>query len=184
MVYLGHGRDLCTSGISKRIIVMHVNGIHIVNANFCECGMDMTGLSHYTQILRAHWFPATPTNPSTAFTLQLLDLFEVTSFKGKISGHDFYSAISMLRDNSCGGSKIVTTFTHFSIYICWPCQIEQIHGIHASYPSFSSPYAGKKGRKRTRPRWYWEDEAGSTRTWLSCLSSSWQKSPARLGKRW
>ena len=78
--------------------VMHVNGLHSVNVQFCGCGADATGNSRYVQLLRIRWYPATQIQPATAFTMDVLDLFHKLTVQGKLSAHDFYQGVTRLNN--------------------------------------------------------------------------------------
>ncbi|KAF9501090.1 hypothetical protein BDN71DRAFT_1555892 [Pleurotus eryngii] len=53
-----------------------------------------SNLSHY------RWYPASPTTPCTAFTLDLLNTFQLLTLQGKISAYDFYLSIERKTDNA------------------------------------------------------------------------------------
>ncbi|KAF8170553.1 hypothetical protein BJ912DRAFT_933216 [Pholiota molesta] len=99
---LGHPRgEPCRNPIScsgDDFVVLHSNGIHEIGLDFCGCGSD-TQL-HTVQLLRARLFPATVTNPKTAATMEVLDLFEILSYESKMSAFQFYYSLSRLTDNT------------------------------------------------------------------------------------
>ena len=62
-VQLGHKRRIVcpfrTPG-HKDFVVLHVNGIHVLDVNFCGCGGASTA---YEQLLEVGWWPSTPLKP-------------------------------------------------------------------------------------------------------------------------
>ncbi|KAF8418379.1 hypothetical protein L210DRAFT_3511087 [Boletus edulis BED1] len=76
--------------------MINVNGIHEVNLDFCGCE---SAQSHYKQLLRSRWFPATTCDPRTAATFAVLKLFHLLSLDSKASAYEFYSSLSCLTDN-------------------------------------------------------------------------------------
>ncbi|KZP13327.1 hypothetical protein FIBSPDRAFT_913099 [Athelia psychrophila] len=73
-IQLGHapGR-YCTSFVegNKDFVVIHTNGIHTVQFEFCGC----TDVPAHIQLLRISWYPATPLQPQTCATLDALRQF-------------------------------------------------------------------------------------------------------------
>ncbi|KAG1902615.1 uncharacterized protein F5891DRAFT_1127573 [Suillus fuscotomentosus] len=61
-------------------VILHVNGIHEVNLDFCGCE---TTQSPTTQLLHIRWFPATVLEPKTTATFKLLRHFHILSFESK-----------------------------------------------------------------------------------------------------
>ena len=63
--------------------------------------MSLEGGRHtYQQLLRARWFPASPSKPRTVITFECLTLFHKLSNQGKLSGYDFYETLVHLTPNS------------------------------------------------------------------------------------
>lgn len=98
-VQLGHppGR-LCQfrSAGHKDFVVLHINGIHFVNVDFCGC--NLAGESRQ-QLMRASWWPATPLEPQTCATFALMNQFHLLSLKAKVSAFDFYRSLEYLTHN-------------------------------------------------------------------------------------
>ncbi|KAJ7796129.1 hypothetical protein B0H14DRAFT_3495125 [Mycena olivaceomarginata] len=67
-------------------VVLHDNGIHTVNIDFCGCDSAMRA-DPYIQLLRAGWYPATDERPQTAAT-----------FSAKTTAYDFYAVLERLTD--------------------------------------------------------------------------------------
>ncbi|KAG2037090.1 hypothetical protein BDR03DRAFT_934153 [Suillus americanus] len=77
--------------------VIDVHGIHDVTLDFCNCEYAS---SHYKQILRTRWFPATSTDPRTAATFTVLEHFHLLSFESKVSAFEFYHCVARRSDNT------------------------------------------------------------------------------------
>ena len=77
-VQLGHpvGERCCRpQGVTKgEFVVIHSNGIHVINLAFCGCE---TAETYSRQLLRYHWLPATDDRPRTAATFQVLEEFHL-----------------------------------------------------------------------------------------------------------
>lgn len=116
-VQLGHPvGERCfgaTPAFVKGFTVMDINGIHLINLDLCQCGMG--NQLPAIQLLRARLFPATFTNPHTAATFEVLDLFEMLSYQSKITGFEFYHTLSRLTDNT--GVKRPPVCSLFTYYI-------------------------------------------------------------------
>lgn len=97
-VQLGHSdlRCLCPERGHIDFIVIHVNGIHHVNIDFCGCDQRV---SHQQQLLWCDWYPATIHFPKTACTRHVLEHFLVLMWSSKILGHEFYTTLECLTDN-------------------------------------------------------------------------------------
>ncbi|TDL20498.1 hypothetical protein BD410DRAFT_725441 [Rickenella mellea] len=77
--------------------VVHTNGIHVINLNYCGCG---SAGNKRQQLLRREWFPASQVIPQTCCTFRVLESFQITSLQLKISAYDFYGALAKLTDNT------------------------------------------------------------------------------------
>jgi hypothetical protein len=80
----------------KDFVVVHTNGIHLVNVDFCRCD----SLPHRTQLLRVAWWPATPLEPKTCATMEVLRHFQLLNLQGKLTGFSFYWALEYQTNNS------------------------------------------------------------------------------------
>ncbi|KAI0055821.1 hypothetical protein BV25DRAFT_1921506 [Artomyces pyxidatus] len=83
----------------KDFVVIHANGIHVVNLDFCGCGLS-ENIERRQQILRMGWWPATVSDPQTAATFQCMNLFHLLSVQGKTTGYDFYKSLELSTSNS------------------------------------------------------------------------------------
>ncbi|KAI9059925.1 hypothetical protein FKP32DRAFT_1613943 [Trametes sanguinea] len=102
VIPLGHdGRACPDPSAPQDIVVYHVNGYHRLRVTTCTCTSSRTeAMPVWKQYLRAAWFPATTTRPSTAFTFAVLDLFHQLTLQSKINAYDFFLTLGRLTDNS------------------------------------------------------------------------------------
>ncbi|KAK7053876.1 CxC2 domain-containing protein [Favolaschia claudopus] len=101
-VQLGHPpRQKCPRPLAgySDFVVVHDNGIHCVNLDFCGCDAE-TRAEPYVQLLRAGWYPATDERPQTAVTLIALDKFHLLTLQAKITAYDYYTVLERLTDNT------------------------------------------------------------------------------------
>ncbi|KAG1726126.1 hypothetical protein EDD22DRAFT_982820 [Suillus occidentalis] len=89
--------------------VIDAHGIHDVAVDFCGCE---TAQIRYKQLLRARWFPATTSDPRTAATFGVLELFHLLSFESKVSAYEFYHSLARRSDNT-GISPIKDRYSAF-----------------------------------------------------------------------
>ncbi|KDQ26060.1 hypothetical protein PLEOSDRAFT_169869 [Pleurotus ostreatus PC15] len=100
-IQLGHPLDLeCVNPEPghKSFTVIHNNGVHMVNVQFCNCEQRV---SHRIQILRANWWPASVHYPRTCATVEVLKTYHVLTLSGKISCWEYYQSLERMTDN-CG----------------------------------------------------------------------------------
>ncbi|KAK6996617.1 CxC2 domain-containing protein [Favolaschia claudopus] len=101
-VQLGHPPgETCASpqhGYSE-FVVVHDNGIHLVNINYCGCDSSTRAEPHI-QLLRAGWYPASDERPQTAVTFTALDRFHLLTLQAKMTAYDFYAVLERLTDNT------------------------------------------------------------------------------------
>ncbi|KAF8192863.1 hypothetical protein K438DRAFT_1590153 [Mycena galopus ATCC 62051] len=84
-------------GPSKSFVVLHNNGIHSINVDFCCCPQAP---SEVTQLLNVGWYPATQKDPSTAATLSLLRRFHKLNLQARLPAYDFYNTLVLLTNAS------------------------------------------------------------------------------------
>ncbi|KAH9845982.1 hypothetical protein C2E23DRAFT_872607 [Lenzites betulinus] len=103
-VRLGHAVDgyECSNPVRTRadFSVVHVNGRHNVSVMFCGCDKAGEAGNHVQQLLRYRLYPATDSEPNTAFTFDLLEHYHIQSLQGKISMYDYYTSLERLTDNT------------------------------------------------------------------------------------
>lgn len=116
-VQLGHrSGEVCLSGHRghKDFIVLHINGIHQVAVDFCGCHQRV---DHWRQLTRFRWYPATPINPQTCATFELLRLFQTMNLQGKITAYNFYQGLCRLTDGYGTEALPVCLFPSFDIIV-------------------------------------------------------------------
>jgi CxC2 like cysteine cluster associated with KDZ transposases len=98
-IQLGHTTGPCVNPKSghQDFVVLHVNGIHLVAVDFCDCEHSMP---HRIQLLRADLFPATVHQPQTCCTNRLLEQFHLLTLASKVSGYEFYKSLERMSDNT------------------------------------------------------------------------------------
>ncbi|KAJ7731090.1 hypothetical protein B0H14DRAFT_3097890 [Mycena olivaceomarginata] len=84
-------------GPSKSFVVLHNNGIHTINVDFCCCPQAP---SEVNQLLNVGWYPATQKSPSTAATLSLLRRFHKLNLQARLPAYDFYNTLVLLTNAS------------------------------------------------------------------------------------
>ncbi|KAJ7113743.1 hypothetical protein C8R43DRAFT_1138589 [Mycena crocata] len=81
----------------KGFTVIHDNGIHTVDIDFCSCE---GAPSDVDQLINIGWFPATSKEPSTAATLSVLRRFHLLNLQARVPAYDFYNALVLLRNGT------------------------------------------------------------------------------------
>ncbi|KAG2108890.1 uncharacterized protein F5147DRAFT_745615 [Suillus discolor] len=111
-VQLGHSDMTCACPVGghTEFLVLHVNGIHRVNVDFCGCDWRV---SHRQQLMRCDWFPSTVHQPQTACTCRLLEHFLLLTWSSKISAFEYYQTLERLTDNT----GIFVPKSHYSAFL-------------------------------------------------------------------
>ncbi|KAL0567260.1 hypothetical protein V5O48_014737, partial [Marasmius crinis-equi] len=80
--------------------VVDIDSVQEVELNFCQCqAVEVVGNS-WTQLLRARLFPATVTDPRTAFTFRMLEFYHVATLQSKMTLYDICQTIGRRTDGS------------------------------------------------------------------------------------
>ncbi|KAF8238245.1 hypothetical protein L208DRAFT_1243108 [Tricholoma matsutake] len=79
----------------KDFHVIHTNGIHPINIDFCGCNI---AYSSFQQLIDFAWFLATPLEPQTCAMNVVLCQFHALNLQGNLSGYDFYRSLIYLTD--------------------------------------------------------------------------------------
>jgi hypothetical protein len=98
-VQLGHPPgQYCTmrSAVRNDFTVIHSNGIHSVSVDVCGC----SNVKMHIQLLRVGWWPATPLDPNSCATFQVLREFQTLNLQGKVPIYDYYRTLELLTDNT------------------------------------------------------------------------------------
>ena len=88
--------------------MIHDNGAHFVDVQFCECEGSTDWVENYRQLLRVAWYPASFDRPRTAFTFDVLDTYHKLTLQGKLNLYDFYLSTMQKTDN-CGHNKTIVS---------------------------------------------------------------------------
>jgi hypothetical protein len=89
-VQLGHANCPCPAAVIPDFVVVDMSGQHTINLSFCEC----VGAPHRrVQLLHASWFPTSFERPRTAFTFDILNLFQLITLQGKLSAYNYYYSL-------------------------------------------------------------------------------------------
>ncbi|KAJ7696889.1 hypothetical protein B0H14DRAFT_2650021 [Mycena olivaceomarginata] len=89
-------------------VVLHHNGIHTVDVDFCGCDSERRA-EPYVQLLRAGWYPATDERPQTAATFVMLDQFHISTLQAKTTAYDLECVRMILTTGSGSGSRTGNT---------------------------------------------------------------------------
>lgn len=103
-MHVGHEVGECNrhAAVVKKFTVVDTSGIHTFPVSFCGC----VGTPHRRiQLLRVGWMPASVERPKTAFTVDVLDTFQLLTLQSKVSAYDFYYSLAHKTDNT-GISKL------------------------------------------------------------------------------
>ncbi|KAJ7024475.1 hypothetical protein C8F04DRAFT_1192393 [Mycena alexandri] len=110
-IQFGHHRCVRPRSAPTTFVVLHTNGIHEVNVDYCGCESEAANGEYYIQLLRGGWYPATHVAPQTAATFELLDFFHAQMLQAKTTMYDFYIALEKLTNNT--GVKPSTRYPEF-----------------------------------------------------------------------
>ncbi|KAI6040184.1 hypothetical protein EDC04DRAFT_2867759 [Pisolithus marmoratus] len=103
-------------------MIIHSNGVHSVNLDFCSCE---SAEAPFQQLLHIHWFPASSKKPCTAATFNVLEQFHLLSFESKVSAFEFYQSLSHISDNTGLNPPkflhIIRQWCHLKLLKCTGC---------------------------------------------------------------
>jgi hypothetical protein len=103
VIFLGHDMQHCPnahrSSKGRPFVVVHTNGIHNINIDFCRCNNATDGSDSF-QLTAAGLFPATVDKPETVFTFAMLKDFHAHTLASKKSAYDHFIAIKKLTNNA------------------------------------------------------------------------------------
>ncbi|KAJ3978599.1 hypothetical protein F5890DRAFT_1560042 [Lentinula detonsa] len=99
---LGHeGSDCPNSSNPLLMTLVRVNGVHATRVAFCGCA---SRVSKWRQLFDANLFPATCTDPQSAFSFDVLNDWHLSTLQGKTSAYDFVRKLRRLSDNVFTGN--------------------------------------------------------------------------------
>ncbi|KAI9069929.1 hypothetical protein FKP32DRAFT_1537310, partial [Trametes sanguinea] len=90
------GRCISAASTPMPLTVIHINGIHTVHVEFCDC----IPVPRRQLLLRLRLWPATAADPKTCATFQLLRTFHLLNLQGKATAYDFYRSLELATDNT------------------------------------------------------------------------------------
>lgn len=103
-----HGEPCQLQSEERELTIIDCNGLHEVKVVFCHC----QALADYRQLLRVCWWPATPIQPRTAFTFNVLRQFHYQNLQGNITAFDFYRSLEFITDGT------LTQISKVSLLVC------------------------------------------------------------------
>ncbi|KAJ7825807.1 hypothetical protein B0H14DRAFT_3088537 [Mycena olivaceomarginata] len=114
---IGHpwGEDCPLGYLNQKrdFVVLHDNGIHVLDIDFCCCA---GAPSEVAQLLNIGWFPATHKDPSTAATLGMLRRFHKLNLQARLPAYDYYNTLLLL-SNGAGLKKVPNRLPQFMVMI-------------------------------------------------------------------
>lgn len=135
----------------QEFTVIHSNGLHHVNIDYCQCDNVGSAGTHPQQLLRRGWFPATHIEPQTCAMFAVLSLFHMLNLQGKIAGYDFYSGLEKLTDNTgIGKIKVSIWLSHMSSFANSMC-VGSLQCIYAHGMGMASPQDAQASWSGTLP---------------------------------
>ncbi len=167
--------------------MVDISGIHTIAVNFCTCA---GAPEEWQQLFRQGWYPATTEFPSTAFTFEVLNLFQELNLQGKLSLYDFWKGLERATDNSgCAAVPVSLTDAISVGYVISP---RRCSGIQDRYKQFSHVVRCWRNLMMLKRAGRAHDPSGASATQegelaLDCpacphpeknLPSDWQSTPA------
>ena len=89
-------------------MLFDISGVHTIRVAYCFCEDNGDG-NRRTQLLDAHWFPASWSRPGTTFTFRLLNFIHKLQTRCKVNLYDLYASLVSVT-NSAGLSPPVVCF--------------------------------------------------------------------------
>lgn len=101
MYQLGHGGLPCgfPEAVERTLTVVDTTRIQEINYRYCKCARSDTA-NNLVQLLRNGWYPASKTDPDTAATYAVLDLYRLLNVVGNVNSRDFITSLERLTDAS------------------------------------------------------------------------------------
>lgn len=93
ILHLGHQGHACAKDDYSQILVGDLNGFVTVNVHYQTYPDSPASPSRGQQLLAAGLFPCSDYSPKSAFTLPLLDMYNILTTLGRTSGHKYYTAL-------------------------------------------------------------------------------------------
>ena len=118
IIQLGHlGGDRCLGPVPapRDFVVIHTNGLHPANIQYCQCSKSYLSGTRLQQLLRMKLYPSTIADPTTCCTFDTLKTFHTITLQSKITVFDYYSSLEKLTDNTGLGVRYVSVYAIMSI---------------------------------------------------------------------
>ncbi|KAL1738015.1 hypothetical protein HDZ31DRAFT_15940, partial [Schizophyllum fasciatum] len=115
VIQLGHPEgELCVLPRRGNVdfTVIHVNGLHTVAVDFCDCRPGEQAVPYREQLLHRRLLPATVRDPQTCCTFDALHQFHLLTFHAKTTAYDYYASLERLTDNP-GTRGVQNRYTSF-----------------------------------------------------------------------
>ncbi|GJF00807.1 CxC2 domain-containing protein [Phanerochaete sordida] len=103
VIQLGHLRgEYCSapSAAPRSFVVIHTNGLHPVNVQYCQCDRQKAAGTKLQQLLRYELYPATLEEPTTCCTFRGLEHFHLLTLQSKVTAYDYYLTLTKLTDRA------------------------------------------------------------------------------------
>ncbi|KAH9884294.1 hypothetical protein C8Q73DRAFT_661163, partial [Cubamyces lactineus] len=107
-LHAGHsGRPCSAPGPrnARDMVIVHCGGVVEMRVNFCRCASAQDEIK---QLLALGLFPGSWKRPQTAYTIDLLNSFQLLSFHAQTSAHDFYAYLRRLTNNVLADEVVVS----------------------------------------------------------------------------
>jgi hypothetical protein len=111
----------------QNFVVIHVNGIHLINLDFCACSGSPTPRE---QLLEVGWWLSTPLEPQSTASMTVLRSFHTWNLQGQISLTDFYCGLEQM---TCGDG-LSSVLVSIYLYVAW-----NHHGDAGSFQGLLGP---------------------------------------------
>ena len=95
------------------IQVAHTNGFHDLYVGYCGC---VGAPDRFTQLLRARIFPGSVSQPRTAYTFAVLNLWHKSALEATINAYDFNKILCCLTDEDFPVEVKVNSTPPFPLY--------------------------------------------------------------------
>jgi hypothetical protein len=96
-------------GKGSSIIIAHSSGVFQHQVNWCRCDGDAP---KHLQLFREGLFPASITNPKTAFTFDVLDHFYIDAMECKTAAMSFFQKLRRFTHNAAPSTVPVSISAH------------------------------------------------------------------------
>lgn len=110
VIHLGHGGEKCpqSSDEPRDMVMVGIHGIQTARVQFCRCTSqpaeasavtDIAIIDEAAQLITFGYWPASYVRPETAFSLDLMNLFQLMSNQANTNAFDFMKVLARRTDN-------------------------------------------------------------------------------------